>query len=171
MKWRGRRYFIKLWKKNFSNLFSTWEKCLSLNCGNFCRTTRICVDGTANLCCVIHKWFAYRLPRIKICRFFARTQRELDAPSCSVCPLLASGSRKINQPRTSYVPHANGAPRVSGALVYTKPNVPGRGGNILQKTVLEWKTVSLTLTAIFRIFFLTPHHLLYPFFTPQIFNF
>ncbi len=33
--------FYKTMKKNFSNLFSTWEKCVSLNCGNFCRTTRI----------------------------------------------------------------------------------------------------------------------------------
>ncbi len=41
MKWRGRRYFIKPWKKFFSNLFSTWEKCVSLNCGNLCRTTHI----------------------------------------------------------------------------------------------------------------------------------
>ncbi len=31
--------FYKIMKKNFSNLFSTWEKCVSLNCGNFCRTT------------------------------------------------------------------------------------------------------------------------------------
>ncbi len=43
MKWRGRWYFIKLWKKLFSNLFSTWEKCVSLNCGNFCRTTHISI--------------------------------------------------------------------------------------------------------------------------------
>ncbi len=41
MKWRGRWYFIKPWKNFFSNLFSTWEKCVSLNCGNFCRTTHI----------------------------------------------------------------------------------------------------------------------------------
>ncbi len=41
MKWRARFYFIKPWKKFFSNLFSTWEKCVSLNCGNFCRTTHI----------------------------------------------------------------------------------------------------------------------------------
>ncbi len=41
MKWRGRWYFIKPWKKFFSNLFSTWEKCVSLNWGNFCRTTLV----------------------------------------------------------------------------------------------------------------------------------
>ncbi len=41
MKWRGRWYFIWPWKKFFSNLFSTWEKCVSLNCGNFCRTTHV----------------------------------------------------------------------------------------------------------------------------------
>ncbi len=46
MKWKGRWYFIKPWKKFFSKLFSTWEKCVSLNCGNFCRTTRI---GTLHL--------------------------------------------------------------------------------------------------------------------------
>ncbi len=39
MKWRGRWYFTKPCRKIFSNLFSTWEKCASLNCGNFCRTT------------------------------------------------------------------------------------------------------------------------------------
>ncbi len=33
--------FYKTMKKFFSNLFSTWEKCVSLNCGNFCRTTHI----------------------------------------------------------------------------------------------------------------------------------
>ncbi len=31
--------FYKTMKKFFSNLFSTWEKCVSLNCGNFYRTT------------------------------------------------------------------------------------------------------------------------------------
>ncbi len=41
MKWRVRWYFIKPWKKNFPNLFSTWEKCVSLNYGNFCRTTHL----------------------------------------------------------------------------------------------------------------------------------
>ncbi len=41
MKWRRIWYFIKPWKKFFSNLFSTWEKCVSLKYGNFCRTTRI----------------------------------------------------------------------------------------------------------------------------------
>ncbi len=39
MKWRGRWYFIKPWKKFSSNLFSTWEKYVSLNYGNFCRTS------------------------------------------------------------------------------------------------------------------------------------
>ncbi len=41
MKWRRRWYFIKPWKKFFSNLFSTWEKRVSLNCDNFCRTTHL----------------------------------------------------------------------------------------------------------------------------------
>ncbi len=41
MKWRGRWYFIKPWKNFFFNLFSTWEKWVSLNCGNFCRTTHV----------------------------------------------------------------------------------------------------------------------------------
>ncbi len=39
MKWRGRWYFIKPWKHFSPSLFNTWEKCLSFNCGNFCRTT------------------------------------------------------------------------------------------------------------------------------------
>ncbi len=33
--------FYKTMKKMFSNLFSTWEKCVSLNCGNFRRTTHV----------------------------------------------------------------------------------------------------------------------------------
>ncbi len=33
--------FYKPWKKIFSNLFSTRKKCVSLNYGNFCRTTCI----------------------------------------------------------------------------------------------------------------------------------
>ncbi len=45
MKWRARWYFIKPRKKNFSNLFSTWEKCVSFNCGNFCRTTLLAPSG------------------------------------------------------------------------------------------------------------------------------
>ncbi len=43
--------------------------------------------------------FAYHSPQTKICWFFARTQRELDAPgilSMHGCPLLALGLRKIN---------------------------------------------------------------------------
>ncbi len=41
MKWRARWYFIKPWKKLFSNLFSPWEKGVSLKCGNFCRSTPV----------------------------------------------------------------------------------------------------------------------------------
>ncbi len=33
--------FYKTMKKIFSELFSTWEKCVSLNCSNFCITTQI----------------------------------------------------------------------------------------------------------------------------------
>ncbi len=33
--------FYKTMKKIFFNLFSIWEKCVSLNCGNFCRTAHI----------------------------------------------------------------------------------------------------------------------------------
>ncbi len=33
--------FYNTTKNIFSNLYSTWEKCVSLNCGNFCRTTHI----------------------------------------------------------------------------------------------------------------------------------
>ncbi len=33
--------FYKTMKKNFSNLFGIGEKCVSLNCGNFCRTTQL----------------------------------------------------------------------------------------------------------------------------------
>ncbi len=33
--------FYKTMKMFFPNLFSTWEKCVSLNCGNFCRTTHL----------------------------------------------------------------------------------------------------------------------------------
>ncbi len=86
------------------------------------RSMRVCVDGTANQCCAMHGQFAYRLPRTKICWFFARTQRELDAvvsfhaPSvlCShqVCGKFIN--RAPNTRRTWTVQ------RVSGALVYTR---------------------------------------------------
>ncbi len=42
--------FYKTMKKILSNLFSTWEKCVSLNCGNFCRTTHILWHPHAQLC-------------------------------------------------------------------------------------------------------------------------
>ncbi len=45
MKWRARWYFIKPWKKVFSNLFSTWEKCVSLNYSYFCRTTHMSTNN------------------------------------------------------------------------------------------------------------------------------
>ncbi len=38
--------FYKTMKTFFSNLFSTWEKCVSLNCSNFCRTTHIWAEKT-----------------------------------------------------------------------------------------------------------------------------
>ncbi len=74
---------------------------------NGSRTTRewfanqmcVCVDGTVNLRCTICKRFAYHLPQIEICQFFARTQRELDVPdvlSMHQMSFLASGLRKIN---------------------------------------------------------------------------
>ncbi len=46
----------------------------------FAYQMRVCVDGTANLCCIVHKWFADHSARTKICWFFVWTQRELDAP-------------------------------------------------------------------------------------------
>ncbi len=48
-------------------------------CKWFANQMRVCVDGTVNLLCAIREWFAYHLLRTKICQFFARTQRELDA--------------------------------------------------------------------------------------------
>ncbi len=41
---------------------------------------RVCVDGAANLRCAICEQFAYHSLRTKICQFFVRTRRELDAP-------------------------------------------------------------------------------------------
>ncbi len=38
--------------------------------------------------------------------------------SCTECPLLTSGSRKINQPCAKYVPYANGTVRKWYARVY-----------------------------------------------------
>ncbi len=45
----------------------------------FANQIRVCVDGTANLCCTIHEQCAYHSPQTKICRVLARTQRELKA--------------------------------------------------------------------------------------------
>ncbi len=51
----------------------------------------ICVDRTVNMHCTICKQFTYHSLRTKICRFFVRTQREVDA-LCVLC------SRQINLP-------------------------------------------------------------------------
>ncbi len=45
----------------------------------FANQMRICMDGTANLRCLVCKWFTHHLLQTKICRFFARTHRELEA--------------------------------------------------------------------------------------------
>ncbi len=45
----------------------------------FANQMRVCLDGTANLCCVVCDWFAYHLLWTKIYQFFVQTQRELDA--------------------------------------------------------------------------------------------
>ncbi len=92
-------------------------------CKWFANQMRVCVDGTVNLRCAVHELFAYRSLRTEICRCFARTQRELDMPPCIGCPLLASGSQKINQPRAACAPLTQRTPttqRISGKLVYTK---------------------------------------------------
>ncbi len=75
----------------------------------FANQMRVCVDRTANVCCAARKQFAYRSPQTEICLFFVQTQRELDMPLCTGCPLLASGSHRTRM-----------AQRVSDTLVYTK---------------------------------------------------
>ncbi len=82
----------------------------------FVNQMRVCVDGTANLRCAICKWFTYHLPRTKICCFFARTQRELDAPGVLCSPQVRGKliNRAPNKCRTRT------AQRISGALMYTK---------------------------------------------------
>ncbi len=50
-------------------------------CERFANQMHVCVDRTANLLCTVREWFAYQSPRTKICLFFVRTQRELDAPA------------------------------------------------------------------------------------------
>ncbi len=66
----------------------------------FTNQMHVCVDGTANLRCPIRKQFAYHSPRTEICQFFARTQRELDAPGvhCSpqVCEKLINRAPSAN---------------------------------------------------------------------------
>ncbi len=75
-------------------------ECLSLvytSAPNGSRTK--CTYVTANLCCVIRNWFAYRLPRPKFVSFLREHKenwmRRVSFP-CIRCPLLASGLQKIN---------------------------------------------------------------------------
>ncbi len=66
--------FYKTMKQFFSNLFSTWKKCVSLNCGNFCRTThmRTCVRIGPILLIWIHDLYDYLYKlwsRMKLLRY------------------------------------------------------------------------------------------------------
>ncbi len=80
----------------------------------FTNQMRVCVDGTANLCCTVCEWFAYRSLQTEIYRVFAQTQRELDAPSCTRRLRLW----KINLSHAAYASHANGAEHKRCARVY-----------------------------------------------------
>ncbi len=62
------------------------EPCIHERAEWFANQMRMCVNGTANLRCAICKRVAYHSARTKICRFFARTQRELDAPGVLCSP-------------------------------------------------------------------------------------
>ncbi len=71
----------------------------------------VCVNGTANLRCAVHEQFTYHSLRTEICRFFARTQRELDAPGVLSMHRVSSARLRfveINKPGATYAPHANG---------------------------------------------------------------
>ncbi len=82
---------------------------------------RICVNGTANLCHAIREWFAYHSPRIEICQFFVRTQRELDALGILFMPWMSSARLRFAE---NYLTthRTRMAQFVGGGLVYTKLN-------------------------------------------------
>ncbi len=96
-------------------------------CKPLANQMRVRVDGTENLRYTVHEWFAYHLPQTKICRFFARTQRELNAPGVLsthrvfLCSPQVRG-KLIN--RTLLTRRMWTAQRVSGAFVYTKLYIP-----------------------------------------------
>ncbi len=54
---------------------------------------RVRVDRTANMCCTVCKQFTYRLQRTKISRYFCANIKGI---ACTMCPVFASGSQKIN---------------------------------------------------------------------------
>ncbi len=70
--------FVKIYLRRFYKALYT-RLCRMVR-KRFANQMHVCVVGTANLRCAVHERFAYRLLRNKICRFFAQTQRELDAP-------------------------------------------------------------------------------------------
>ncbi len=66
------------WSETSLGLFVVSE----METSNWCthaNQTRVYMDETANLRCLICKWLTYHSPWTKICRFFARTHRELGA--------------------------------------------------------------------------------------------
>ncbi len=122
MKWRGRWYFIKPWKKIFPDLFSTWKKCVSLNCGNFCRTTRMCGhECEPALRCpqMVRIPFAVNQNLLVFCVNTKRT-------GCARCPFHTPGvlcSPQVHKKLINRVPNTRRTrmvQRVSGALVYTR---------------------------------------------------
>ncbi len=72
---------------------------------------RVCVDGTANLCCAIRKQFVYCSLQIEICRFFAWTQRELDAPGVLCSP-------QVRRKLITRAPNSNCSVRLWFARMY-----------------------------------------------------
>ncbi len=72
---------------------------LQTACEQFVNQMRVRVDGTANLRCAIREQFAYHSPQTEICRFLSEHKENWMPPvsfPCTRCPLLASGSWKIN---------------------------------------------------------------------------
>ncbi len=74
--------FYKIMEKNFSNLFITWEKCISLNCGNFCRTTHMYV-GTLCYLDVLQEFSLFKLLQRTTFPHFSKLQHTCIHPHTS----------------------------------------------------------------------------------------
>ncbi len=106
--WRCKKRQTKKWKKCYASYTRARRMVREPN-------VRMC-EWDCELCCTIPKQFAYRSPQMEICRFFAQTQRELDAPGvlCSpqICGKLINHAPNRHRMRMEQC--------ISRALVYTR---------------------------------------------------